>query len=104
MENPQAFPMASGQHDKSYMNGMTMLDYFAAHAPTNILWEFKVPSIGKRPEVQWPEGERQQNHEAINWKELQDYDLAKKIQIKQMWPWEWAKAMLKSREEALKNL
>jgi hypothetical protein len=74
---------------------VTLLDYYAAHAPADPLWDFPLRGIGKRPEAIWvgPPADCALTNEA----ELRAYDEARKKARIVQWPFVWANAMLDER-------
>lgn len=82
-----AFPDAAGREW-----GMTLRDYFAAHAPSKILWNFKIDAsdMGEPPTIKALEG----------WREKQlFYDMEFNRRKYMAWPYVWADAMLVERNK-----
>jgi hypothetical protein len=79
---------------------VTLLDYYAAHAPADPLWDFPLRGIGKRPEVVW-DGPASPYRAVTNEAELRAYDEARKKARIVQWPFVWANAMF---DERLKHL
>ncbi len=78
-------------------NGMSLRDYFAAHAPHEPQFWFKPIMQSKCPETIWDRGMQYENYptnerEIQNWRD--EYDKQRFIQ----WPMAWADAMLTARE------
>lgn len=87
--------------------GMTLRDYFAAHAPEKPQKWF-TPTMPPKPDPIWPcsltsqhiEGCHCQESEAMpeNWQERHDYGLMAECERLLQWPYAWADAMLARRE------
>lgn len=86
--------------------GMSLRDYFAAHAPKRPQEWFQ-PNILPKPEPIWPCSHTTEHVENCNcsawdvseenWRERYDYDRMKKHETLKQWPYAWADAMLKAR-------
>jgi hypothetical protein len=76
---------------------VTLLDYYAAHAPAAPLWDFPLRGIGKRPEVVIERGQYPRGDECTNRIELSEYDDARAKAKRVQWPYVWAQAMLDER-------
>jgi hypothetical protein len=70
---------------------VTLLDYYAAHAPATPLWDFPVRGYEKRPKVLHEEGE------CINLAEINAFDQGRRDAKARQWPFVWANAMLDER-------
>ncbi len=108
-ENPIAFPTLDWYRDENdtivynEYTGMTLLDYFIAHAPENPQWDFDVPMETKRPK---PDNAKENSAPGaqticINADEIRNWDDAKNQKKIQMWASEWAKTQLKMRQNHL---
>lgn len=121
--NPDQFKQAFGER------GLNKLEYFAAHAPAEPLWEFDVQMIMERPKL--PDGEEfnddrklreewnhLKNHDGEDYgrtitravraayekrnevaKQIVRWDDEKKRQRLIQWPWAWARAVLGAKPE-----
>lgn len=69
--------------------GMSLRDYFAAHAPWPPRWGFFIPEVGKKPD---------EARAAQLWQSK--LDMLTAIQ----WPWVWADAMLAERSKMLRGV
>lgn len=73
--------------------GMSLRDYFAAHAPAvGPLWSFPVRMPCQRPKPDIVD------KEWMNSKEIEAWDDEKARQKLIQWPWVWADAMLAARK------
>jgi hypothetical protein len=80
-------------------DGMSLRDYFAAHAPVEP-WSFFQPEMSPRPVTQWHEGHpTEQCFECIpeNWQAQADWDKERTRQRVIQWPWFYADVMLAER-------
>lgn len=94
IENPNAFPRQASESNYG-CTGMTLLDYFIAHAPKEPQWGFSVKMDKQRPIY-----EKGKDDSSI-WVQIEEWDkLYIKREIKQ-WPVEWAHAMLEGRQKYL---
>lgn len=87
--------------------GMSLRDYFAAHAPADYHSWF-TPTMPERPAPQFDHdhpNERRCQQEfdchAVNAEELSAYDDARREQYELQWPYAWADAMLTLRAKAV---
>lgn len=82
--------------------GMSLRDYFAAHAPTE-RWRHYWPTPSTpRPDPDWagiPESARQYEASPNNWKELAAWDTEDARQYDLQWPYFYADAMLAERSK-----
>jgi hypothetical protein len=76
---------------------LTLLDYFAAHAPLP-QWEFEVQGLPPRPEALCNKGEAQT---VERFREMTSWDRAHAVAKAKQWPYEWAKAMMEERERVM---
>lgn len=109
-----AFPMIRDMRsnpDWDYHEGMTLRDYFAAHAPATP-WPFYAPVMPEQPDLGPPVGE--DGTEYADWKEAERetadcwsyknqsaFDQWKVERLRQhwiQWPWFYADAMLAERD------
>lgn len=75
--------------------GMSLRDYFAAHAPTEVQIWFKPVMPAPRPEAKFVE---QKGHETCtNQAELDAYDRERNKQRLIQWPYAWADTQLEQR-------
>lgn len=74
------------------VGGMTLRDYFAAHAPEKILWCFKIDTsdLGESPDIK-------ALHDWQNKQRIYDKEVNKRRWI--VWPYIWADAMLAERNK-----
>lgn len=91
LENIQAFPNKNGK-------GITLLDYFIAHAPEKPQWDFDVPMKTKKPESIFEENRTPDGY-PDNFKEIEEWKTKRKQKRAKMWASEWAKAQLKERQK-----
>lgn len=86
-----AFPVKA---DSEWYAGMSMLEYFAAHAPEGPLWPFEPRMATKRPEATpVPDG-----HDLpANYLEIRAWNDERCKQLNIQWPWVWAEAMLREK-------
>lgn len=76
--------------------GMTLLDYFAAHAPHDIMWNFEPHELPEKPEN---DGDKEAYHN-----ELAHYNNAKAEAKRKQWPYVYAAAMMEERKKYLNVL
>ena len=92
-ENP-AFPYVVPEDWKELCHGITVREYFAAHAPAPPDWF--APVVPKQPEpiygVSDAPGGRLQTLESV--KQQQAWDRNYLMQQVAQWPWAWADAVL----------
>lgn len=93
-DNPRAFPYKVGMY---YNKGIYLLDYFIAHAPSAIQWEFDVPMEKRIPEPIFKEKDKFSISEAENINEIKGWLEIYKEKRSKMWPAEWAQVQLKER-------
>lgn len=89
----QAFPLQANFAGGEYFSGndgMSLLDYFMAHAPAEPQYWF-VPEMPPRPEAIIEDGF------CVNAKSLDDYDREYNRQRYIQWPRAWANIMLEER-------
>ena len=99
--NPRAFPLVIANKESNFLSleGLTLLDYFIAHAPSKPLWDFDVPMESKKPK---PINKRENSAPmalmfCINKDEIRNWnEIYRKTKAK-MWPSEWASEQLKQR-------
>jgi hypothetical protein len=88
-KNPYAFPY---KDDDYHQNGMTVHDYFMAHAPRDASWEFEPEGLRKMPEGEHVVG---MLGELTKWN-------AEKMKLKAIqWPRVWADEMIKQRQNKI---
>jgi hypothetical protein len=107
-----AFPRPLGNNGRPHFEdsevssdqeGMSLRDYFAAHAPRD--WpEWYQPTMPPRPAIEWghdhphePRCRSSYDCIAINLDELEAYDRERRRQFSLQWPYAWADAMLAER-------
>ena len=117
-ENPPAFPTFEtvdgwDRDSEKYrehvvpVGGMSLRDYFAAHAPTKPQRWFQPVMPLPRPEAIFQcsgtTAHSQRCHYEYcsekNWKELADWDTAYVVATLKQWPYAWADAMLAERSK-----
>lgn len=79
--------------------GMTLRDYFAAHAPAEPQHWFR-PVVSERPRAIYHEGhggEHCWDCSPENYRELEEYDAERRKLALVQWPYAWADAMLAER-------
>jgi hypothetical protein len=88
------------------IEGMTLRDYFAAHAPNEPEdWFMPFVKTDRPTEIRivWTDGdnqtERTGNFGCKNWEELAAWDMEYQRQLFLQWRWAYADAMLKAREQ-----
>lgn len=97
-QNQPAFPCPHGFSGTDRTTGMSLRDYFAAHAPRRMWAQFE-PYMPTRPEPDWtgiPE-EAQFDASPNNWQEIEAWKKEQKRQYERQWPWFYADAMLRER-------
>ncbi len=100
IENPYAFPTAEGQVD--IQSGMTLLDYFAAHAPRKVPLGFKherPKSPANIDRLVEKDPEKIKQHE----EEMRDYYAEDNICRVIQWRYAYAKRMLQERQTIRKR-
>jgi hypothetical protein len=87
-------------------NGMSLRDYFAAHAPHEMAGWY-VPTMPPRPPIEWGHDhpherqcEREYDCVPVNVDELSAYDDRRREEYERQWPYAWADAMLAERVKA----
>lgn len=78
-------------------DGMSLREYFAAHAPSGPLWEFR-PKMPPRPNYKRTGANDEDGRPISNHAEVESWDRDYKIQMIAQWPWAWADAVLAARE------
>ena len=96
-----AFPSIYGATD-ALDEGMSLRDYFAAHAPAHILWEFDVIGFADadRPSgysMDWPYHTPATKKISLD---MEKFDCDRTRAMYAQWPWVWADAMLAERERS----
>lgn len=85
--------------EQPWNEGMTLLDYFVAHAPTQQLWHFNVEMPTPRPEPMHYRGAARTDDEIVaRMEEIERWDTEKRKRQAIQWPWVYAEAMLDERE------
>lgn len=101
--NPPAFPCVKKVEEPCganmvrlidvYQEGMTLRDYFAGHAPKDIIWNFPIDisDLGEEPTIKatgdWKPKQRIYEQEVMRRRYVS-------------WPYVWADAMLAEREKS----
>ena len=99
---PQAFPVPAGNFSggESWTPelGMSLRDYFAAHAPIEP-WGWFRPTMPPRPAPDWGEIPNNQRGEVdpLNWQEITQWDIDYKQERDRQWPYSYAAVMLAER-------
>lgn len=76
--------------------GMTLRDYFAAHAPWSPRWDFN-PSMPPPPKPTYGKDEFGETI-VLNAREVAEWDREHDRQASIQWPWIWADAMIEARK------
>ena len=93
-----AFPIVDRMVEMS-SPGMSLRDYFAAHAPDSVQWDFVVRGFEKRPEVQRAESGPSGEIVVLNEREVSKWDVDRDNERMRQWPYVWADAMLAERRK-----
>ncbi|MFN7019852.1 MAG: hypothetical protein ACK4WH_00815 [Phycisphaerales bacterium] len=83
-----AFP---SQEDQT--NGLSMLAYFAARAPTEQLWDFEVVGMSEAPKCLVPAC-KAPDGEAVYDGDIHAWRLERTRRRAAQWPWVWARAVI----------
>jgi len=92
----QAFPVSI---HNLHVKGMSLRDYFAAHAPRRAQWWFE-PTMPPRPESMYDHDHPSaQCFEccAVNYVEVEAWQTERRRQFLIQWPYAWADVMLAER-------
>jgi hypothetical protein len=84
------------------VGGMTLRDYFIAHAPDEPKWSFPVNMPSPRPLPHYV-AVGQYGEKCVNGDEISEWDAEQKRQRYIQWPGAWADAMLAERERGENN-
>jgi hypothetical protein len=93
------FNDGSGDPAELTSPGMTLRDYFAAHAPIVHWFHFEPVMPAPKPDPEWgdlPEHERW-DASPVNWTVRLEWDQEYQRQCSRQWPWFYADAMLAER-------
>lgn len=84
--------------DVAATNGMSLRDYFAAHAPKRV-WNHFHPDMPPRPEPEWGDTKPDDRWDAspFNWREIDAWKTERARQVELQWPYFYADAMLAER-------
>lgn len=95
-ESRSAYPNWLGSAEDSEP-GIDRLDYFAARAPKEPLWNFPVVGLPPRPKVVLP-ADRDPNGEGIveGVMPLDEWENMRAVYRLAQWPWVWARAVLRA--------
>jgi hypothetical protein len=98
-----AFPFPfPGAEDTPVVRGMSLRDYFAAHAPKDRWLHYQPVMATPKPEPDWtgiPTGQRAEV-DPINWAARSEWDAEYNRQYAEQWPYFYADAMLKARAQS----
>jgi len=84
------------KYDHQECDGMSLRDYFAAHAPAEQEWSFEPTMPTKRPTPHLEEN-NSGDRVCVNQQEVDAWDRERRKQVAIQWPWVWADAMLAER-------
>lgn len=81
--------------------GMSLRDFFAAHAPMEPTWDFQPAMPSPRPEVKHPIS---RDGYAANHAEIEAWDEERARQRMMQWPYAWADAVLAARDVGMQPM
>jgi hypothetical protein len=93
-----AFPTRDGVFNGP-VGGMSLRDYFAAHAPAECLWCFDVKMPTPRPKPDYGDDPDNKPECAFNFMEVAAWDNERRRKTRTQWPWVWADAMIAERPQ-----
>jgi hypothetical protein len=96
-----AFPRSDGGYSTTF-DGMTLRDYFAAHAPRKRASWF-TPTMPPKPEAIWDHEHPTEvcylrDCQPVNFQERFEWTVERQRQYELQWPYAWADAMIAQRK------
>jgi hypothetical protein len=95
-ESQPAYPVWLGTAEDS-SPGSDRLDYFAARAPAEPLWNFPVVGLPPRPKVLIPANKSEDGEAVVEGSmPLHEWEERRAVYRRSQWPWVWARAVLRA--------
>lgn len=94
LDNPLVFPLRdpASKNEFAENQGIDLLSYFIAHAPSEPQWDFDVPMETERPKSKFDD---------LIFDEMKIWDEVYKSRKAKMWASEWARVQLIERKKYL---